>query len=531
MPFDLKDFLEKNQIEPVNENDPDAMAKNDAMHNGPSIEPIPEEEQRLSPEAYAAGEDVQKTMQIPGAFAGLPVDQKRAMYEAATGMNINKAAAPEAPAPEAPAPAMPASAPPAMPPMAASPKPDLMKYLKPQGGAAPVPPSSEGDPFSDDAMKKAMGERDQLMGTSAGIKGGAQLGAAIAGMGGNTVVKTPETTDLYDKLAATKLSDLNQRRETAKDKQQQKLLESKVADIPLNRQILEQEFKKAQQAGKTGELSLKKLGEELDPDSPASKAARKLYENSFGEYTKNIPDWDKVPAYDLKNYMMEPMKIIQNLNARKAQLGAKEDQNTTKRFDEAGKRIAAEIASSRSALGRNAAISNSAEKMEAMVGGRDPNTLSTREIYEMAKTLDGMLAVGMPSVTGVGKLIPKTAAGDLASINEYVSNQVKGANAKAFVDNMMKTIGREKQVAQDQISRGKSEILGSYSDLPKKDPEKWATLMRQHNLPNDLFAEKQEKSAGGKSGKVKVISPDGKVGYMPKENLEKALQQGFKQAE
>jgi hypothetical protein len=163
------------------------------------------------------------------------------------------------------------------------------------------------------------------------------------------------------------------------------------------------------------------------------------------------------------------------------------EKDNKSRIDKANKLITAEVGSSRSAFGRAANTYQAAERIEQLVAGTDPNNLDKRQIVEIARNLDGMLSNGQPTISGMEKLIPKSSQGDFSKILEYVQNIPKGAQQGAFVNRMLATVAREKNLSHTQMQRTQSKLLGSYADL--KDHPNMQSTLRMQNLPADIFDE------------------------------------------
>jgi hypothetical protein len=187
------------------------------------------------------------------------------------------------------------------------------------------------------------------------------------------------------------------------------------------------------------------------------------------------------------------------------------------RFSSANKLISEELASSRTSFGRSANIFRSAEALERLAQQvPDPNNLNGNQIREIAKNLDSMLSNGAGTVSGTDKLIPSTAAGDTMSMIQYITGLPKGKQQGAFVQQMMDTVKREKDLSRDQMTRAQGGLLGGYTDLADKDPDRWATMMQLHGLPVDLIQQKTKDQSQGKAPEPlptvdRSAGPDGLV--------------------
>jgi hypothetical protein len=132
-----------------------------------------------------------------------------------------------------------------------------------------------------------------------------------------------------------------------------------------------------------------------------------------------------------------------------------------------------------------------------------------------------------------------------------------GVTFKPVVQNKERTYD-EVKVGKRAIALANKELIESGEDVKsfkESNPQGYSDLIRRYIPKSEEFfygkattkpfeEENIDMAAGVKAGlkyggiisespkgKVKVISPSGKVGYIPSENLDKALQRGFKRAE
>jgi len=298
--------------------------------------------------------------------------------------------------------------------------------------------------------------------------------------------------------------------------------------------------------------------EKKDPNSPYSRGFREYLKRFGVEVGGDLSgeQGEKLVPWALQQYNQELHRQTQERIAKenrevrsaltrelmeaktakgKEAAATAEEKETNRRFAQANRLIAAGLASSRSAFGRAANIHRSAEAIEQLATAMEPDELDTRQIMEIARNLDAMLASGAPTISGTKKLIPVTMSGDMARITEYITSLPKGAGQGEFVKRMLETVDREKSLALKQMKREKQSILAGYSDLPDKDPQKWKTMMRIHDLPMDLFAESVGREEDKRSpstedeDKVNVINPKGKKVSIRRSDLDRALDSGYKQ--
>lgn len=247
-----------------------------------------------------------------------------------------------------------------------------------------------------------------------------------------------------------------------------------------------------------------------DPNSDLSKVARASVMDSLnrigrkdlaGQVTPNMSSKQIEDLFGQNNLanMVSSFEAQQNrLEIAKLHGAQKEESNKAKaeekdikRLDAANKVITASLNRNNTAFGRMANITRSAEAIEQLVGN-NPN-LDQRQIKELAASLDSMLTSGASTVSGRAGLVPKSAAGDVKAIQEYLSGIPQGLGQQAFVKRMMETVEREKQLAHEQIKRESKKMLSSYADLQKKMPEAWDTMIQAQGLDPSMFGDLETK--------------------------------------
>ena len=286
----------------------------------------------------------------------------------------------------------------------------------------------------------------------------------------------------------------------------------------------------ANQAGTISKQYQERIAmQEQDPNSEISKQVRErlkkvgvnvsdnLSAAQLNKYIEPAVEKEQLQASRLKAQQEAKSIQLQYLKQKQDQLGLirdnaiqnKKDTQDTNRIDKANKLITAEVASSRSAFGRAANTNQAAEKIEALTQGIDPNDLDKRQITEIARNLDGMLSNGQPSISGMNKLIPASARGDISKLAEYIGNIPKGAQQGEFVNKLMTTVAREKDLSHDQMSRTQGKLLGSYSDL--KDHPSFKTMLQQQGIPQDIFEKPVKNNASPQSANTETKSSAGEI--------------------
>ena len=270
-----------------------------------------------------------------------------------------------------------------------------------------------------------------------------------------------------------------------------------------------------------------------DPNSPISKRMREIAKPmfnklgiampesiSYSEIEKNFPQYTKM--FDVQG-MSELKKELQQgkVERQKEQDVEKQDQKMSKRASELSKLLEEDLASSRSVFGKQASIRRSADAVRVLINQyKDRNKLDSRQIQEIARSLDNMLSQGSPTVSGTAKLIPKSIQGDIAKMQEYISNIPEGAKQKDFVNRMAETVENERNLADKKISETKQKLLGGFSDLRKYNGgEKYNEILERHGIA-DSYAEKQKQEEAIKWAKDNINSKDKQNADYAKQILE-----------
>jgi hypothetical protein len=274
--------------------------------------------------------------------------------------------------------------------------------------------------------------------------------------------------------------------------------------------------------------------EKDNPNSPISKGYREAMKrfgvevkgNASAASLEKIAPWlksayeqdeaRKQRAFDAEQNRLMRMSLAQNAaKVREGKESERIQEKDVKRFDDLNKRLSAEMSSSRSAFGKSANIIRSAEALERLAAGINPNDIDNRQIQEFARGLDAMLSSGAATISGTAHLVPRSASGDAAKIAEYIMSKPKGAQQGEFVKRMLETVAREKELAKEQIRKTQGKALASYSDLKDKYPDKWGLILSQNDLPEDILSpassKKEEAPHSGKYAPGSMVKVKGKL--------------------
>lgn len=255
----------------------------------------------------------------------------------------------------------------------------------------------------------------------------------------------------------------------------------------------------------------------------ASKTRKALMEDRNRERIQQAEMLDK-QRRDISKENIDMKKYLANLahegrqSEHALKVEEKQDQFDRKRLDDLGKKLTAETASSRSSFGRAANNIRAAEAIEALVeqSHGDLNSLDSRQVYELSKSLDGLLSAGQSTISGTEHLIPHTYRGNISKIAEMITNTPKGAQQGDFIKRTVETVKREKQIAKDQIKSAQGKILGPYKETLRRRPEDARDILAPHGLDFMLDEQPSEsKSEKASESKAKKVV---KKGYNAKTN-------------
>lgn len=214
-------------------------------------------------------------------------------------------------------------------------------------------------------------------------------------------------------------------------------------------------------------------------------------------------------------------------DAAKDKQDAKEELQTNNDFIKFNKALESGTASAKSVLGKAANLEFSANRIQTLIDQtkNKPGGATPQQIAELARNLDGMLSGGTGTISGTKELLPKTAQGQFANLEQYILSSPQGANMQDFVKQIEDTVQRERKVAQDQKASIQKRITSGFSHLENKDPSRYSKMLDE----NGLGANPAQNAAVLSSGPdmVKVMNPEGKKGSIPRDKLEAALKAGY----
>lgn len=124
---------------------------------------------------------------------------------------------------------------------------------------------------------------------------------------------------------------------------------------------------------------------------------------------------------------------------------------------------------------------NSAGALEALVlgPGGDINNLNPQQVREAYTALNNLISKGgSQAVSQIEHLVPETLASKTANWKQYLLNEPQGADAQAFLRNLIDTVAREKKVAQQQMRAIQLQSLPNYAHLRKADQKRYESVLK-----------------------------------------------------
>lgn len=352
-----------------------------------------------------------------------------------------------------------------------------VKFTQTQKSTAQQPAVEQPNttqPSGPDELDKLLNQRKDALSNINMLDSASRIGYLLAGQGHIEAPKD-QFTGLKE-LANLPVKDVMTKAEMHKAKQQ---MDDEKAKSDPNSELSKFTRASAQDA-------LRKIGKSELAGRLGSMSAKQV-EDAVGQYNLN----NMYNAYEAQQNRLE---LAKTRAAEKAE-AAKEkmDIKDASRLDQANKMITASMARNNTAFGRSANVIRSAEAIEQLIhGGAD---LDQRQIKELAAGLDSMLTSGASTVSGRAGLVPSSASGDIAKIEEYITNQPKGSGQRAFVKKLAETVHREKELAKAQISQESRKMLSSFHDIKQRNPANWGLMLREHNLDPEMFDTSPESSS------------------------------------
>lgn len=308
-----------------------------------------------------------------------------------------------------------------------------------------------------------------------------------------------------------------------------------IDDIKNKSALLSQNLTQNEQARKLSDEEVKS-----DPKSPVSIMATQIAK-------KMLPDLNvqegKTSASDLEK--INPMLV--SYASHMLALESKKDSKKEEQILKYSKAMGEDLDPSRGRSGNQGKLQqviSDSKAIDALTANySNLNAVPPAQYAEMVSSLDRLVSRGNPAIERFRHLMPANSALSAAGMIQWIKSEPAGANQKAFIQNILNTSKAERDVAAKQILDNQFKKANStHQGLKSLSPDHWYNnLSNATGLSIDEIKhmEGQEGYKGTptanaleqtkqSSSEVRVQLPDGRIGSIPKENLEDALKHGAK---
>lgn len=237
-----------------------------------------------------------------------------------------------------------------------------------------------------------------------------------------------------------------------------------------------------------------------NPKSPISAAMREIMAQIRPELAKTT-NFDQLSGSAIKS--LEPMidTIVKMEGVKKT----KENDKIVKMAQDLRNTLSGQRGAQSKAISTALQTLQRTQGFDALVsqfqGNYDNATI--RHVAEMARSLDGVISRGNPTISGMEKLIPKSLYGDYIKFKEYGTNRNLGAGMGSFVKNMIETNTREQEMAKKQTNDLRKQLIPASKALKEADPELYHEILQGYGLEP---YEEDKKAKEEKSDKVTIIN-------------------------
>lgn len=312
-----------------------------------------------------------------------------------------------------------------------------------------------------------------------------------------------------------------------------------IKDIELRRAGIDQNTKRQQEL-----LELSTLKEKSDPNSKVSMMAQDILKKM------GVSNSDGMALSQIEKVFPVIGKYFEHIGAASTKADSKKADWITKESGAMG----SDLDPSRMRggfLGKTQDRLAAAQRLEVL-HNQYGDDLPPNVMREFASSLASLISNGASgtAVHQINELVPQTKSGGIAKLEQWLTDSPHGTGQQAFVKQMMDTVKREKELAQDQI--GQQQVMKAYTThkkLHEASPEDFYNnlLNRVPNLTiDDLKAmEKSGKydyadqkiakasaapgtnNSAPPTGKILMTDPNGQPAYILQDKKDEAIKRGF----
>lgn len=122
---------------------------------------------------------------------------------------------------------------------------------------------------------------------------------------------------------------------------------------------------------------------------------------------------------------------------------------------------------------------HAADAIKAMVGGRGMD-IDKRQMEELAISLQSLVSGNNSgSVAQVAALVPDSARGSAAKLQEWLTNEPQGLKQQAFVHGMMTTVNNEAKLGHKELQQYLRGRMAKHAGLKELAPDRYDDILHQ----------------------------------------------------
>jgi hypothetical protein len=214
------------------------------------------------------------------------------------------------------------------------------------------------------------------------------------------------------------------------------------------------------------------------------------------EQQKKLEEIKKIQE-DNKMRPVEKAAKLADIEWKHSQATEKMDEKTNRRFSDFAKQVA--NPTTRNALGNFGKNLASADRIKVLTdsftSGLKPgspeeiaalNRLTSTQSEEVTKSLDSLLSGGQSTISGADHLRFTTMQSKWADLKAKYGGSPQGAELGEFLSQALETVNRERDYNQKQVERILGGMGEGYSDLRKKDQNRFNSILGSAYQPGEV---------------------------------------------
>lgn len=129
---------------------------------------------------------------------------------------------------------------------------------------------------------------------------------------------------------------------------------------------------------------------------------------------------------------------------------------------------------------------NQAEHLQALVQQYKDGNLPSSQMTELAIGLGSLVGGGNTVAQGtINHIVPQSISGDANKLAAWFTNEPRGTGQQAFVQNLVESVDRQKEVSQQQLDKVRKSRLPAHSAFKNSNPELYRAILAGKGLDED----------------------------------------------